>query len=461
MLFNNSLRLSPYLATLCMALMITSPSLAERLNAVTIEDSLTAGLQRSNAIAASRQAFVVARQAGGQATAANNLTGTFAISGSDINTDSKAETGGFVGNTSLVGSLTLSKRLYDSGESSTRLDIAKLDLLIARAGYKLTEQNVIFDVISAHLAVLTAQKAFDIRDANERRLKAHTEAARIRLEAGTSTPTRLAEAEARFARAQSDKIVAEANLQTAFEAYQSLTGLEVMSLKGFEGPIGLPATMADAEAEAALSHPSVMIADLRAKSSGLQFKVLKQSVLPKIDLSLSATQTDQDGTSFDKNEVTTKFQLSTPFLVTEATRSASKSRQASHSKAQLDAAESRRIVRLSARRAFRDYEAAEAQIQAVEFELKAASLVAEGTANEVEFGLKTLLDQLDAEQDLSDSELRYVQAQHALVLNGYDVARATGQLSVRSFTLVEILPELDSISDPSSRHPYPLPFMTQ
>lgn len=460
MLFINSLRLSPYSATLFMALMIISPSLAERLNVATIEDSLAAGLQRSNTIAASRQAFVVARQASGQATAANDLAGTFALSGSDIRTNSKAETGEFVGNTSLMGSLTLSKRLYDSGEANTRLDIAEFDMQIARADYKLTEQNVIFDVISAHLAVLTAQKGFDIRHANERRLKAHTEAARIRLEAGTSTPTRLAEAEARLARALSDKIVAKANLQTAFEAYQSLTGLEVMSLKAFDGPIGSPATMADAEAEAVLSHPSVIIADLRAKSSGLQFKVLKQSVLPKIDLSLSATQTEQDGTSFDKNEVTTKLQLSTPFLVTEATRSASKRLQASHAKSQLEAAETRRIVRLSVRRAFRDYKAAGAQIRAVEAELKAASLVAEGTANEVEFGLKTLLDQLDAEQGLSDAELRYVQAQHALLLNGYDLARATGQLSVNSFSLVETLPKLDSISDPSSRYPYPIPFMT-
>ena len=88
MLFNNSLRLSPYLATLCMALMITSPSLAERLNAVTIEDSLTADFS-VQMLLPPRQAFVVARQAGGQATAANNLTGTFAISGSDIHTDPK------------------------------------------------------------------------------------------------------------------------------------------------------------------------------------------------------------------------------------------------------------------------------------------------------------------------------------------------------------------------------------
>ena len=461
MLFKNSLRLSLFSGTLCMALIVIPPSFAEPMNAATIEDSLVAGLQNSNAIAAARQAFVVARQASGQATAANDLIGRFALSSSDIQTNSKTELGGFIGDTSLHGALTLSKRLYDSGEASTRLDIANFDILIARADYRLVEQNVIFDVISAHLAVLTAQKAFDIRYANERRLKAHTEAEKIRLAAGTSTPTRMAEAEARLARAQSDKIVAEANLQTAFETYQSLTGLHIMSLKGFEAPMGLPNTMADAEEEAVLSHPSVIIADLTAKSASLQLEVLKQSVLPKIDFSLSATQTDRDGSSFDKNEVTTKLQFSTPFLVTEATRSASKSRQASYAKAQLDAAESRRVVRLSARRAFRDHEAARAQIQAVESELRAASLVAEGTANEVEFGLKTLLDQLDAEQDLSDAELRYVQAQQALVLNGYEVSRATGQLSVDSLALVEILPELDSISDPSSRYPYSIPLMVQ
>ena len=48
----------------------------------------------------------------------------------------------------------------------------------------------------------------------------------------------------------------------------------------------------------------------------------------------------------DKSEVTTQLQLSTPFLVTEGTRSAARSRLANHARAQLDTAESRRVVRL-------------------------------------------------------------------------------------------------------------------
>lgn len=457
----NGLRLSFSAVTLSTALVLMSVFFAERVVAASIEDSLAAGLERSNAVAAARQAFVEARQTIGQATGANDLTGNFVLRGSETQIDSGASIGGFVSDTSLFGSVTLSKRIYDSGEASTRRKIAELDIMKARADYQLTEQNVIFDVVSAHLGVLSAQKAFEIRNANERRLNAHTEAARIRLEAGTSTPTRLAEAEARLARAQSDKIVAEAKLQTAFETYQSLTGLDGVSLKGFDRPADLPATIADAETQAGVSHPSVIIADLQEKISGFEFKLLKQSVLPKIDFNLSATKTDRAGTSSDKDEVTTKLQLSAPFLVTEATRSASRSRQANLAKVQLNAAESRRVIRLAARRIFRNFKASAAQLQAVELELKAANLVAEGTASEVEFGLKTLLDQLDAEQNLSDVELRFVQAQQDQILNGYDVMRTIGQLNVSSFKFATTMPLLDSISDPPSRYPYPIPLMVK
>ena len=440
-------------------LLVAQPSFADELKAITIEKSLAAGLKVSNSIAASQQAFVVARQAVAAAKAANELNGNFSVSGSNAQSDSKSTAGGFVGSTGLTATFSLNKRLYDSGESKTKLEVAEFDLEKARNEYLLAEQNVIFDVISAHLDVLSAQKAFDIRDANERRLFAHTEASRIRLAAGTSTPTRLAEAEARLARAQSDKILAKAGLQSAVEAYHSLTGFDAEKLLNFSLPQGLPENTSEAEMKAGKSHPSVIIADLAAKSAGLQLKLLKQSVSPKVNFSLSASRTEKEGRSSDKDEITTKLEFSTPFLVTETTRTSSRSRQASHLKAQLDASERRRVVELEARSAFRDYEASVAQIQAVESELRAAKLVAEGTKSEVKFGLKTLLDLLDAEHDLSNVELRIVQAQQDLIVNGYNLMRSIGELSVSQFSLEVTPPALDLISDPPSRYPYIIPLL--
>jgi outer membrane protein len=102
-----------------------------------------------------------------------------------------------------------------------------------------------------------------------------------------------------------------------------------------------------------------------------------------------------------------------------------------------------------------------AQIEAVESELRAAELVAEGTESEVQFGLKTLLDLLDAEHELSNAELRFVQAQQDLIVNSYNLMRSTGELSVSQFALEITPPALDSIFDPPSRYPYIIPLMVK
>jgi len=422
---------------------------------ISAEDSLRAGLMASDILEAERQAFVVARQAVATSNAKNNLTGNLALSGSHVQTDAKDTAGGFTSSNSRVGSITLKKQIYDFGEADTRMQAARYGMDSARAAYMGAEQKVILDILSAHLKVITAQKAFDIRTANKERLQAQTQAENIKLDAGTSTPTRLAEAEARLARALSDKILAEADLISAQEAYNSLTGLNDFALLPLNlDMVTLPTSIQQAEQIASREHPSILAGLAQEKQAAIEFKILKTSLLPKVNFSLSAVQNDQKGTSMDKDEVTTKLEFSTPFLVTEGSRAADRRAAAGLSQTRAQLAETRRVIRLAARKAYRDYQAAGAQLGSVEAEIRAARLVASGTASEVEYGLKTFLDQLDAEQLLSDTELRLVQTQEAIVLNGYRLLQATGQLSVEMFLPADILPALDSINDPASRYPF-------
>lgn len=422
---------------------------------ISAEDSLRAGLMASDILEAERQAFVVARQAVATSNAKNNLTGNLALSGSHVQTDAKDTAGGFTSSNSRVGSITLKKQIYDFGEADTRMQAARYGMDSARAAYMGAEQQVILDILSAHLKVITAQKAFDIRTANKERLQAQTQAENIKLDAGTSTPTRLAEAEARLARALSDEILAEADLISAQEAYNSLTGLNDFALLPLNlDMVTLPTSIQQAEQIASREHPSILAGLAQEKQAAIEFKILKTSLLPKVNFSLSAVQNDQKGTSMDKDEVTTKLEFSTPFLVTEGSRAADRRAAAGLSQTRAQLAETRRVIRLAARKAYRDYQAAGAQLGSVEAEIRAARLVASGTASEVEYGLKTFLDQLDAEQLLSDTELRLVQTQEAIVLNGYRLLQAIGQLSVEMFLPADILPALDSINDPASRYPF-------
>jgi outer membrane protein len=218
--------------------------------------------------------------------------------------------------------------------------------------------------------------------------------------------------------------------------------------------VTLPTSIQQAEKIASREHPSILAGLAQEKQAAIEFKILKTSLLPKVNFSLSAVQNDQKGTSMDKDEVTTKLEFSTPFLVTEGSRAADRRAAAGLSQTRAQLAETRRVIRLAARKAYRDYQAAGAQLGSVKAEIRAARLVASGTASEVEYGLKTFLDQLDAEQLLSDTELRLVQTQEAIVLNGYRLLQATGQLSVEMFLPADILPALDSINNPASRYPF-------
>jgi outer membrane protein len=218
--------------------------------------------------------------------------------------------------------------------------------------------------------------------------------------------------------------------------------------------VTLPESLQDAEQMAIREHPSILAGLALEKQAAMEFQILKTSLLPKVNLSLSAVQNDQKGTSMDKDEVTTKLEFSTPFLVTEGSRAADRRAMAGLNQMRAQLAETRRVVGLAARKAYRDYQAAQGQLGSVEAEIRAARLVASGTASEVEYGLKTFLDLLDAEQLLSDTELRLVQTQEAIVLNGYRLLQATGQLSVEMFLPADILPALDSINDPASRYPF-------
>ena len=437
---------------------------------ISAEDSLRVGLMASEVLEAERQAFVVARQAIATSNTKNNLTGNFSLIGSHLQTDEKDTAGGFTSSNKRVGAVTLKKQLYDFGEADSRMEAARYGMDSARASYMGAEQQVILDVLIAHLKVITAQKAFDIRTANRERLDAQTQAENIKLDAGTSTPTRLAEAEARLARAVSDQILAEAELISAQEAYNSLTHnsftpnsladnlsesfgdfrLQPLNLD----KVTLPASLQDAEQMAIREHPSILAGLAQEKQAAMEFKILKTSLLPKVNLSLSAVQNDQKGTSMDKDEVTTKLEFSTPFLVTEGSRAADRRAMAGLNQTRAQLAETRRVVGLAARKAYRDYQAARGQLGSVEAEIRAARLVASGTASEVEYGLKTFLDLLDAEQLLSDTELRLVQTQESIVLNGYRLLQATGQLAVEMFLPADILPALDSINDPASRYPF-------
>ena len=423
----------------------------------TLDDALRASLQNSPEIAAARQGWLAAREMIETKTSTSDLKATLSVTGNQSQTDTPTSDG-YKQSEYGAGSITIAKDLYDGGQTNANRKLAEIQLDQATANYLATEQNVILISVEAYLNVLKSRRNLDLNDSNLKRLEAHVNAARIRVQAGAATPTRLAEAEARHARAKSNALVAATELQNAEDAYQSLTGLLAGDLKLPPTPENLPKRIAEADQLAGSAHPRVRAALTAERAADQAFHILKAGVNPTLSLSLSATSKDATGTTSDSDVLAGSLVFSTPILSTNATRAKARNLAASHQQAKYARAEAVRAAKVQARAAFRMQETAKIGLDAVQRELKAAELVAAGIASEAQFGQKTTLDLLDAEQNVNDAELRLVTAAHNLRLAAYRLQAAIGGLTAESQGLEDVLGTLDDMPMPNDPFSTTFPF---
>ncbi len=435
-----------------MAHAISNAAIADTLN-----DALRASLQNSPEIAAARQGWIAARENIETKTSTSDFKATFSVTGNHAHTDAPTNNG-FKQSQYSSGSITVAKNLYDGGQTLANMKHAEIQLDQVTADYLAIEQNVILTSIEAYLNVLKSRREVALSNSNLKRLQAHVNAARIRVEAGAATPTRLAEAAARLARAKSNALVAATNLQNAEDDYKSLTGLQAGDLAFPATPDNLPEQIGEAEKISGSTHPNVRAALAAERAADQAFNTLKAGVNPTLSFSLSATSKDATGTNADSDVLAGSLVFSTPILSTNATRAKARNLAASYQQAKYARAEAVRVAEVRARGAFRTQETAKINLDAVQRELKASKLVAAGIASEAQFGQKTTLDLLDAEQDVNDAELRFVTAAHNLRLAAYRLQAAIGGLTASSIGLGDVLGALDDMPIPDDPFSTTFPF---
>ena len=304
---------------------------------------------------------------------------------------------------------------------------------------------MILGTAEAYLNVSRAQREVELNEANVARLAEHVAAAKARLDAGASTQTQMAQAEARLSRARTTLISAISAHNSAEDAFFTLTGMAAIDLERDLTFGTVPATLLKADDLARHYHPDVKLADLSVAASGQEFKALLASLRPTVAFKLQANESMAEGNRSDKTELSANVTLSAPLLPSGSVRAKARSLSSSLEATKLERLNALRQISLNLRNRFRELDSAEAQQDAVEAELAASRLVAEGITTEFQFGQKTTLDVLDAEQDVSDAELRMINARHAILQARFRLQAAMGQLTASALGMADQLGPLDDI----------------
>jgi outer membrane protein len=330
--------------------------------------------------------------------------------------------------------IQLNQSLYQGGRVRTATSAAENRILAARARLRQAENTIILSVVTAYADVLRFQRVVDLNVSQVKVLDRELQSSNDQFEVGNVTRTDVAQSQARLALAQSNLVVAQNQLAAAGQAYLRVVGRLPENLAPLPPLPLLPGTAGQAVDFARENNPSLLAARFDEAAARYDVKTQQKARLPIVGAGVTAAyqyfQGGGSGTSFIRQggfftqgaTITATVPLYQAGLVGSQVR-------------QLQATQSQRLEAISATsrqtdesvtNSFNQLRAARAVIEASKVAVDANALAAEGVRRENEVGTRTVIEVLNAEQELLTTQVNLVTAQRDEQVAGFALLASVG-----------------------------------
>jgi TolC family type I secretion outer membrane protein len=335
-----------------------------------------------------------------------------------------------------TASLSIDQNLYLGGQTVAESRQARENIYADRARLISTEQDVLLSVGTSFMNVVRDQAVLDLNRNNERVLGRQLEATRDRFEVGEVTRTDVAQAESRLARAATDRIQAEGNLVKSRASYRAVVG-DLPGLLKPAAPLGgLPSSEEEAIAVARDNNPDVIAARHSERAADAAVALANGALLPTLDLAGAMSRRDQASSKTSRtNSASITLELSVPLYQAGAVSSRIRARKQRLGQRRGELNQEMRTAVENATDSWESLLTARAQIRSFRAEVNAAEIALEGVRQEAQVGSRTVLDTLDAEQELLNARVSLVRAQRDEVVASFEVRQASGSLTARGLGL--------------------------
>jgi len=343
--------------------------------------------------------------------------------------------GSYVNDDTTTSTISLSKKILDGGEAFEKYSIAMDNIKLQENKLKLIEQEVILNAVNSYLDVYTNQSFFSLRKRSLERFKENVEATRLKLEAGTVTPTILAEAQSKLAKANYDFILAEGNLKNAVSKFKSITKFKVVPNKFYLPSLNFkePKTENETIKLSNKNNLSLNIAKLNKALAEKNIKLYKTGNRPslKLEFLLKDSQSSASNSTSDYQSYGANITFSSPLFYNNSSKSSLRRLDKLYMASSLDLSEKYRKVELDAISSFQNYKNSIAKIIASESEKKSSLLALNGIKKEAEFGIRTVLEELDAEVEYLNASANLIKSEAEKVYNLLSIKAILGELTIK------------------------------
>lgn len=375
---------------------------------------------------------VVIQRADGLPGASANASYTEVLKSTDLT--------GLSPNRQLSGSVSLSVPIYSGGAIRNSVRAAETRVEAGQADLRATESAVFSQVVAAYMDVIQNEAIVGLNLKNTAVLQVNLQATSDRFEIGDLTRTDVAQSQARLALAKGDARSAEANLIASRERYIQVVGQAPNDLQPPPPLPGLPGG-ADEAVEAALeSNPDLIASRERSRAAEIDINIAGSTRLPRVEVFTSGSYNDSLGSGLPRPTIsatgaTAGVRATIPLF--QGGRPAALERQAqSRAAATLEneIAIEREVI-AQVRSAYASWRAASDVIVSTQTAVDAAALSLEGVRAENTVGNRTILNILDAEQELLRARVQLVVARRNAYVAGFTLLAAMGKAEARDLGL--------------------------
>lgn len=322
-------------------------------------------------------------------------------------------------------SLTASMTLWNGGSNKLAVEAARETVLATRQALVNAEISVLLNAATAYMDMIRDMESVRLAENNVRVLSEQLQATRDRFDVGEVTRTDVNSAESRLEAARAELALRQGTLDISRENYNLAVGHYPGSLSRPPALPRLPATLRDAKSIARSRHPSIRQAQHQVKAAEIAVTRAKKAMGPT--LSGSATLSDTDGTAGRGASAT---------LTLSQTLYAGGALSAVYYQAMAQAEANRaallqtvHTVEQGVAAAWNQLAIARATITARQKQIRASRVALSGIREEANFGQRTTLDILNAEQELLQAEVNLAVARRDEYVAAYSLMAQMGLLT--------------------------------
>lgn len=334
--------------------------------------------------------------------------------------------------------------IYSGGAVRNSINAAEERVSAGQADLRGTESSVFSQTVAAYMDVLRTEALAELAANQVEVLEVTFQSTSDRFEIGDLTRTDVAQSQSRLAVAQGDLRTAYANLINARETYIRLVGRTPMGLEAPPPLPGLPERVEDAVVTALENNPDLIAAKERAAAAGFDTEVAGAGRLPTVGFFANYDYSNFFGTlggpvasTLTQTETTANAGVRVSIPVFQGGLPAARQRQAgareSAALEQVIAAE--RDVIAQTRSAYASWQASNEVITSSKAAVDAAELSLEGVRAENSIGNRTIIDVLNAEQELLFARAQLVTARRNAYVAGFTLLAAMGKAEARDLNL--------------------------